>query len=78
MTNLPESGEIAYTHEEIGEYYRRRWQIELLWKFLKMPLKLARLITKTPKSLGYKFMHFLFVICCFSWLNLPIIWGINC
>jgi putative transposase len=27
VTNLPKSGELAYTNEEIGEIYRRRWQI---------------------------------------------------
>lgn len=51
VTNLPESGKLAYTNEEIGEIYRRRWQIELLWKFLKMHLKLARLITKNTKGI---------------------------
>lgn len=34
------------TNEEVSEIYRNRWQIEILWKFLKMPLKLDRLITK--------------------------------
>lgn len=33
VTNLPESGELAYTKVEIGKIYRRRWQIELLGKF---------------------------------------------
>jgi putative transposase len=62
-TNLPEAGEFAVSNEEIGEFYRSRWQIELLWKFLKrcalvgfhdvksatrqMHLKLDRLITQT-------------------------------
>lgn len=30
----------------MSEAYRHRWQIEVLWKFLKMHLKLDRLITK--------------------------------
>lgn len=51
VTNLPESGILAYTNQEIGEIYRRRWQIELLWKFLKMHLKLSRLITKNTKGI---------------------------
>ena len=51
VTNLPESGELAYTNEEIGEIYRRRWQIELLGKFLKMNLKLSHLITKNTKGI---------------------------
>ena len=34
------------SNEEIAEIYRHRWQIEVPWKFLKMHLKLDRLITK--------------------------------
>ena len=34
------------TNEEVSEIYRNRWQIEMLWKFLKRHLKLDRLITK--------------------------------
>ena len=51
VTNLPESGKLAYTNEEIGEIYRRRWQIELLWKFLKMHLKLSHFITKNTNGI---------------------------
>ena len=40
------SAEIEFTGEEIGELDRRRWAIELLWKFLKMHLKLDLLMTK--------------------------------
>ncbi|MEG3929426.1 MULTISPECIES: transposase [unclassified Microcoleus] len=61
VTNLPESGELAYTNEEIGEIYRRRWQIELLWKFLKMHLKLARIITKNTN--GIKIQIYACLIC---------------
>lgn len=61
VTNLPESGELAYTNEEIGEIYRRRWQIELLWKFLKMHLKLAHLITKNTN--GIKIQIYACLIC---------------
>lgn len=48
-TNLPEEGELAVSSSEIAEIYRKRWEIELLWKFLKMHLKLDRLITKSPQ-----------------------------
>lgn len=61
VTNLPESGKLAYTKVEIGEIYRRRWQIELLWKFLKMYLKLARLITKNTN--GIKIQIYACLIC---------------
>ena len=73
-TNLPESGEFAVSNEEIGEFYRSRWQIadaialrfpqralhqaELLWKFLKMHLKLDRLITKNINGIEIQ------IYCC--------------
>jgi putative transposase len=50
-TDLPLEGEGAVSNEEIGEMYRQRWQIELLWKFLKMQLKLDHLITKNEKGI---------------------------
>ncbi|WP_265578470.1 transposase, partial [Microcystis aeruginosa] len=39
-TDLPLEGEGAVSNEEVAEIYIQRWQIELLWKFLKMHLKL--------------------------------------
>ena len=36
----------SMTDEEMSEVYRYRWQIEVLWKFLKMHLKLDKLSTK--------------------------------
>jgi putative transposase len=50
VTNLPEE-ERGISNEEIGEFYRLRWQIELFWKFLKMHLKLDRLITKNTNGI---------------------------
>lgn len=50
-TNLPEAGDVAISNEEISEIYKMRWQIELLWKFLKMHLKLDRLITKNVNGI---------------------------
>jgi putative transposase len=57
-TNLPEVEEFAASNEEIGEFYRSRWQIELLWKFLKMYLKLDRLITKNINGIEIQ------IYCC--------------
>jgi IS4 transposase len=57
-TNLPETGEFGVSNEEIGEFYRKRWQIELLWKFLKMHLKLDRLITKNTNGIEIQ------IYCC--------------
>jgi len=50
-TDLPSEGEGAVNNEEIAEIYVQRWQIELLWKFLKMHLKLDNLITKNENGI---------------------------
>ena len=57
-TNLPDTGKFAVSNKEIGEFYRNRWQIELLWKFLKMHLKLDRLITKNKNGIEIQ------IYCC--------------
>ena len=51
VTNLPVFGDLGISNEEISEFYRCRWQIELFWKFLKMHLKLDRLITKNVNGI---------------------------
>ena len=51
VTNLPAEGDAGISNEEIGDFYRLRWQIELFWKFLKMHLKLDRLITKNTNGI---------------------------
>lgn len=51
VTNLPKIGEEVITDEEVMEMDRCRWGIELLWKFLKMHLKLDHLITKNPNGI---------------------------
>jgi putative transposase len=51
VTNLPRTGEGAISDEEGMEIYRCRWGIDLLWKFLKMHLKLDHLITKNPNGI---------------------------
>jgi len=38
------------SHEEIAEAYRQRWAIEVLWKFLKMHLKLDKMMSKNLQS----------------------------
>ena len=48
VTNLKES---EINDDEIREIYRKRWGIETLWKFLKMPLKLDKLITKNENGI---------------------------
>ncbi len=51
VTNLTGPDEEGFSNEEVGDFYRQRWQIELLWKFLKMHLKLDRLITKNTNGI---------------------------
>jgi putative transposase len=53
-TNLPITGKLGISNLEIGDFYRLRWPIELLWKFLKMQLKLERLITKNVNGIEIK------------------------
>ena len=50
-TDLPDKGEGAVSNAEIAEIYVQRWQIELLWKFLKMHLKIDRLITRNENGI---------------------------
>ncbi|HIK52220.1 MAG TPA: transposase [Oscillatoriales cyanobacterium M59_W2019_021] len=53
------------------DIYRKRWEIELLWKFLKMHLKLDRLMTKSPQGIeiqiyssliAYLFLHLIEIL----------------
>lgn len=48
ITNLSEA---EISNEEVGEIYRHRWGIETLWKFLKMHLKLDKLMTKNVNGI---------------------------
>jgi putative transposase len=50
-TNLPDDGDAAVSDEEIRIIYRLRWERELFWKFLKMHLKLDKLISKRVNSI---------------------------
>ena len=75
VTNLPETGELAYTNEEIGEIHRRRWQIELLWKFLKMHLKLDRLITKNTNGIRIQIYATLIAYLILQLVDIPRTFG---
>jgi len=48
VTNLSSD---QFTALDIAEIYRQRWAIELLWKFLKMHLKLDKLMTKSVNGI---------------------------
>jgi hypothetical protein len=67
-TDLPVEGENAVSNEEVGEIYIQRWQIELLWKFLKMHLKLDNLITKNENGIRIQIYS-----CIIAYLTLQLI-----
>jgi IS4 transposase len=71
VTNLPESGEVCWSSEEVGEIYKKRWQIELVWKFLKMHLKLAKLITKNPNGIEIQIYSCLIAYLLLQLVEIP-------
>lgn len=71
-TNLSEA---EFSGEEIGEIYRHRWGIELLWKFLKMHLKLDRLLTKNVNGVTIQIYMVLIVYLILQLIEIPTQWG---
>jgi putative transposase len=74
-TNLEHEGEPAVTSEEIGEFYRQRWAIELLWKFLKMHLKLDQLITNNPNGITIQIYMSLIAYLLLQLVSVPEFYG---
>ncbi len=75
VTNLPQEGEMAVTDEEVMEIYRCRWGIELLWKFLKMHLKLDNLITKNVNGIAIQIYATLIAYLILQVIEIPQQWG---
>ncbi len=75
VTNLPETGDEEISHEEVGDFYRLRWQIELFWKFLKMHLKLDRLITKNTNGIEIQIYTCLIAYVLLQLVTIPSIFG---
>lgn len=69
-TNLEEM-----SNEEIGEIYRHRWQIEVLWKFLKMHLKLDKLITKNVNGVTIQIYMVLIAYLILQLIEIPAFYG---
>jgi len=69
-TNLQEM-----SNEEVGELYRQRWQIELLWKFLKMHLKLDKLITKSVNGVTVQIYMVLIAYLILQLMEIPEFYG---
>lgn len=63
------------TNEEVGEVYRHRWQIELLWKFLKMHLKLDKLITKNVNGVTIQIYMVLIAYLILQLIEIPAFYG---
>ena len=75
VTNLPKIGEEVITDEEVMEMDRCRWGIELLWKFLKMHLKLDHLITKNPNGITIQIYATLIAYLILQLVEIPQVWG---
>ena len=63
------------TNEEVGEIYRNRWQIEILWKFLKMHLKLDRLISKNVNGVTMQIYMVLIAYLILELIEIPVFYG---
>lgn len=75
VTNLPVEGEMGVTDEEVMDIYQYRWAIELLWKFLKMHLKLDRLITKNVNGIAIQIYATLIAYLILQLIEIPQQWG---
>jgi putative transposase len=75
VTNLPAVGDAAVTDDEIRDIYRLRWGVELLWKFLKMHLKLDKLITKNVNGITIQIYTSLIAYLILQLVSIPKQWG---
>ncbi|WP_016953690.1 IS4 family transposase [Anabaena sp. PCC 7108] len=75
VTNLPANGDAAVSDDEIRTIYRLRWGVELLWKFLKMHLKLDRLITKNVNGITIQIYASLIAYLILQLVSVPKQWG---
>jgi putative transposase len=75
VTKLPGSGEAAVSDDDIRDIYRLRWGVELLWKFLKMHLKLHKLITKNVNGITIQIYVSLIAYLILQLSYIPEQWG---
>ena len=71
VTNLPSRGENSVSNEEVSQIYRQRWSIECLWKFLKMHLKLDKLITKNINGITIQIYSTLIAYLILQLVEIP-------
>ncbi|AFZ22639.1 transposase family protein [Cylindrospermum stagnale PCC 7417] len=75
VTNLPTNGDAAVRDDDIRDIYRLRWGVELLWKFLKMHLKLDKLITKNVNGITIQIYASLIAYLILQLVSVPKQWG---
>lgn len=63
------------SNEEVSDTYRKRWQIEVLWKFLKMHLKLDKLITKNVNGVRMQIYMVLIAYLILQLIEIPAVYG---
>lgn len=63
------------SNEEVSEAYRYRWQIEVLWKFLKMHLKLDKLMTKRVNGMTIQIYMVLIAYLILQFIEIPGFYG---
>jgi putative transposase len=63
------------SNAEISDIYRHRWQIEILWKFLKMHLKLDQLITKNINGVTLQIYMVLIAYLILQLIEIPAFYG---
>ncbi|MBE9175416.1 IS4 family transposase [Synechocystis salina LEGE 06155] len=73
VTNLPVKNEESegVSDEDIAEIYKKRWQIELFWKYLKMHLKLDKLVTKNKNVIKIQIYTFIIGYLILRLLEIP-------
>jgi putative transposase len=74
-TNLVDDNSENIITEDIGEIYKNRWQIELLWKFLKMHLKLDNLISKNCNGIEIQIYMCLIGYLVLQLVEIPMTFG---
>ena len=66
---------MAVSDDEIRDIYRLRWGVELLWKFLKMHLKLDKLITKNVNGITIQIYVSLIAYLIFQIISISQEWA---
>lgn len=71
-TNLKQE-EVSY--EKIAKIYLRRWEIELLWKFLNMHLKVRYIDNKKNNFVSIQIYSYLIAYLILQLIKIPVQYG---